>query len=84
MNNERLYEHRDNFQTLAGELDAIYWYINFLQLEILNHLSLDDAEKIEDKLKSTIEARLKKPNERRMYDKGFVMGLKILLEKPTL
>lgn len=83
MNSERIYTNRDHPHNLIGELEAIYWYINFLQLEILNHLSLEDAEKIENRLESTIKDKLKKPDERTMYDLGFRTGLKTLLEKPT-
>ena len=60
-----------------GELDAIYFYISFLQLEILNHLSPDDAKKIEARLEKVIKDK-RKDLDRDPYGLGYEIGLNAL------
>ncbi|MDE2808859.1 MAG: hypothetical protein OXN90_10635 [Gemmatimonadota bacterium] len=78
--NEREMLNRDLPQSMMGELDAIYFYINFLQLEILNHLSPDDAKKIEAQLGKDIEDKLQ-GLDHTAYSSGYRIGLRALRDK---
>ncbi len=78
--NERIMLNRDLPQSIMGELDAIYFYISFLQLEVLNHLSPDNAKKIEAQLEKDIEDKLQ-GLDHDSYSLGYRIGLRTLRDK---
>lgn len=80
--NKRITLNRDHPHCLMGELDAIYFYIGFLQLEILNRLPPDEAKKAEELLEKTVEDKRGSLG-RTPYDKGFNDGLTTLQSKLT-
>ena len=80
--NERITLNRNLPNSLMGELDAIYFYIGFLQLEILNQLPPENAKKVEEQLEKTV-ADKRKSLGRSQYDAGYEIGLRTLLSKLT-